>query len=75
MLTWGHLAYGRYLEVNDRFHRKVVEGTEPWVRTRTPDDAGALWLSLTVTRSLALRQTLTRAPAPALALNLHGAAR
>ncbi len=38
----GASGHGRYLEVNDRFHRKVVEGTEPWVRTRTPDDAGAL---------------------------------
>ena len=41
MLTRGLSGRDRYLQVNDSFHRKVVEGTEPWVRTRTPDDAGA----------------------------------
>ena len=31
----------KYLENAEIFHRKVAEGTEPWVKTRTPDDAGA----------------------------------
>ena len=32
----------KYLENADRFHRQVAEGKEPWVKNRTPDDAGEL---------------------------------
>ena len=31
-----------YLKNATTFHHKVAEGKEPWVKNRTPDDAGEL---------------------------------